>query len=352
MKFYKNNHRYYCGVDLHAKTMYVCVVDNEGKVLVHRNVTSGAESFLKLIEPYRDDLAVGVECMFCWYWLADLCATQGITFVLGHALYMKAIYGGKAANDKIDSEKIAMLLKSGMLPQAYVYPAQMRGSRDLMRRRLFFVHRRSELLSHVQMTFQQYNLAVPTTELAHHKNREALALPFEDSAVVRMLEADLEMIGQLTTQIHNLESYISSRVKLKGDIGFNIALLQSIPGIGPVLSATILYEMHDVKRFPSVQDFVSYCRLIKPQKTSAGKSKGGVRGASKIGNHHLRWAFAEAAVLSLRTAQGKQIYESLCRKHPKPKALAVLAHKIARSVYFILLRHVPWSQEKFYAKAA
>lgn len=353
MKFYNEQHEYYCGIDLHAKTMYVCIVDKVGKVLCHKNVPANKEALLRVIAPYRENLAIAVECMFCWYWLADVCAAEGITFVLGHALYMKAIHGGKAANDRIDSEKIAMLLKSGMLPKAFVYPAQQRGARDLMRRRLFFVHRRSELLAHVQMTFQQYNLPPPTTDLVHHKSRNELDIPFSDEAVARMVKTDLATIGHLTTQIHNLESFVTSQVKLKGEIGFNIALLRSVPGIGPVLSATIFYEIHDITRFPSVQDFVSYCRLIKPQKTSAGKSKGGsVRGSAKIGNHHLRWAFAEAAVLSLRTAEGKRMYEALCRKHPKPKALAVLAHKIARIVYFILLRRIPWEAEKFYANAA
>jgi hypothetical protein len=88
--------------------------------------------------------------MFTWYWLADLCADEEIPFVLGHALSMKAIHGGKAKNDKIDSHKIAVLLRGGMLPQAYVYPAEMRATRDLLRRRLHLAHKRGELLAHVQ----------------------------------------------------------------------------------------------------------------------------------------------------------------------------------------------------------
>lgn len=76
------------------------------------------------------DLVVGVECMFAWYWLADLCRKEGIGFVLGHALYMKAIHGGKAKNDKIDSHKIAVLLRGGSFPIAYVYPPEMRATRD------------------------------------------------------------------------------------------------------------------------------------------------------------------------------------------------------------------------------
>jgi transposase len=77
------------------------------------------ETFLKAITPYREAMVVAVECIFTWYWLADLCAQEGIPFVLGHALYMKAIHGGKAKNDKIDAHKIAVWLRGGMLPQAW-----------------------------------------------------------------------------------------------------------------------------------------------------------------------------------------------------------------------------------------
>jgi transposase len=113
--------------------------------MLHRNMKTNPETFLKAIAPYRDGLVVAVECMFTWYWLADLCADEGIPFVLGHALYMKAIHGGKAKNDKIDSHKIAVLLRGGMLPKAYVYPATMRATRDLLRRRMHLAHKRGTL---------------------------------------------------------------------------------------------------------------------------------------------------------------------------------------------------------------
>ena len=132
MRFYTTQHPFYCGIDLHARMMYVCILDQSGEVLVHRNMKTDPDTFLKAIAPYRQGMVVAVECMFTWYWLADLCADEGIPFVLGHALYMKAIHGGKAKNDKIDSQKIAALLRGGMLPQAYVYPAKMRATRDLL----------------------------------------------------------------------------------------------------------------------------------------------------------------------------------------------------------------------------
>ena len=87
-------------------------------MLVHRNVPSTPAAFLEVVGPYRADLVVAAECMFTWYWLADVCAAEGITFVLGHALGMKASHGGKAKNDTIDSHKIAVLLRGGMRQDA------------------------------------------------------------------------------------------------------------------------------------------------------------------------------------------------------------------------------------------
>jgi len=91
MRFYTGQHRYYCGIDLHARTLYVCVLDCQGKIRLHKRLRCEREALLRALEPYRSELVVGSECIFCWYWLADLCAREQIHFVLGHALYMKAI---------------------------------------------------------------------------------------------------------------------------------------------------------------------------------------------------------------------------------------------------------------------
>jgi transposase len=125
MRFYTRQHRYYCGIDLHARSIYLCIMDQAGEILLHRSMRANPNSFLKAVAPYREDLVVSVECMFTWYWLADLCRSEKIAFVLGHALYMKAIHGGKAKNDRIDALKIATLLRGGMIPRAYVYPPEM-----------------------------------------------------------------------------------------------------------------------------------------------------------------------------------------------------------------------------------
>ena len=126
-----------------------------------------------------------------------------------------------------------------------------------------------------------------------------------------------------------------------------LALLKTVPGIGDILSATILYEIHDVRRFATVQRFSSYARMVKPEKTSNGKVTGG--GGGKIGNHHLKWAFSEAAILFLRnSARAKTFLKRLEKKHRKSHALSILGHKLARSIYYVLERKEPWNEERFF----
>src|SRR5881296_460665 len=332
MRFYTKQHQFYCGIDLHARTMYLCILNQDGEMLVHRNMPAGPEPFLKAVAPYRTDLVVCVECIFTWYWVADLCAREGIPFVLGHALAMKAIHGGKAKNDKIDSHKIASLLRGGLLPQAYVYPAGMRSTCDLMRRRLHLVRKRGELLAHIQNTRAQYDLPAFERRLAYPANRDGVSAHFTDPSVRKSVDVDLALIDQYDTLIVDLELTIVREAKRHDADAFH--RLRSVPGIGKVLALTILYEIHDVTRFDRVQEFASYARLVKCVHQSGGKKLG--TGGAKMGNVHLKWAFSEAAVLFLRhTTDGKKILAGIEKKHGKGKALSILAHKIGRAVFYM-----------------
>ena len=194
MRFYTKQHPFYCGIDLHARTMSLCVLHQDGEILVHRNMPAGPEPFLKAIAPYREDLVVCVACIFPWYWLADLCAREGMPFVLGQALSMKAMHGGKAKNDKIDAQKMAVLLRGGLLPQAYVYPADMRATRDLLRRRIPRMRKRAELLTHVQQTNSQYHLPEIGKKIAYKTNRPGVAERCADPAVQKSVEVDLALL--------------------------------------------------------------------------------------------------------------------------------------------------------------
>jgi hypothetical protein len=195
MRFYTKPHKFYGGIDLHARTMYLGVLNQEGDVLLHRHMRAAPEPFLQAMALYREALVVCVECLFTWYWLADLCTQEGIPFVWGHALYMTAMQGGKAKHDTIDAPKIAVLRRGGLLPQACVYPADMRATRDLRRRRLPLVRHRAERLTHVQHTNRQDKLPEIGKKIAYTANRDGVAERFPAPAVQQSIAVDLALIG-------------------------------------------------------------------------------------------------------------------------------------------------------------
>ena len=117
-------------------------------------------------------------------------------------------------------------------------------------------------------------------------------------------------------------------------------LLQTIPGVGKILALVMLYEIHDIGRFPMVQDFSSYCRLIRPEKESNGK---------KIGNSNLKWAFSEATILLLRESeQAKKLQQKLIKKNGEGKALGILSNKLGRAVYYMLKNKKAFDMNKFF----
>ena len=346
MNFYTKQHRYYCGIDLHAKTMYVCIIDTNGKVVFHKNIKSNKDTLHKAISPYLDDIVIAVECMFSWYWVSDFCADHELTFILGHALYMKAIHGGKAKNDKIDSYKIANLARGGNFPVSYVYPREMRSTRDLLRRRMHLMRKRAELLAHIHNTNTQYNYPDIAKNLRYKSNRELMINRFDDPSVQKSIDLDLQLIDFYDKQLSAVEAYIKKHAKIHDYESF--MLLKSVPGIGDIIAMVILYEIHDISRFPTVQKFASYARLVKCQAQSAGKSFG--TSGAKIGNPHLKWAFSEAAVIFLRNNPAAKAYiNKLTKKHSKGKAISILAHKLGRAVYFMLKRKKPFNIEYFFA---
>lgn len=282
MQFYTGQHKFYCGIDLHARKIYVCILDAGGNIRVHQNIKTDPDAFLRIITPFREDIVVTAECIFTCYWLADLCQKEEIPFILGHALYMKAIHGGKTKNDKIDSHKIAVLLRGGMIPMAYVYPQKMRATRDLLRRRNHLMRKRAELFAHIQNTNTQYNLSDSFGCIAKPKNRNGIIEHFEHPAVQKSMAVDLEVIRTYDTILADLERTIIKLANYHDPVSY--ALLQSIHGVGRILGLGMLYEIENIGRFPRVQDFASYGRLVKCSLSRMGRNTApmGIKSAMPI----------------------------------------------------------------------
>ena len=206
------------------------------------------------------------------------------------------------------------------------------------------MRKRAELLAHVQNTNSQYNLPESGKKIAYKANRAGVAARFVDPAVQKSIEVDLALSTSYDQLLSDVERAIVKAATHHD--AHTLYLLQTVPGLGKLLSLVLLYAMHDIDRFPTVQDFVSYCRLVKCAKESAGKRLG--TAGKKIGNAHLKWAFSEAAALFLRNNPAGQKYLArLEKKHAKGKALTILAHKLARAVYYMLKHKTAFNMAKF-----
>lgn len=344
MKYYTSTTEFNCGIDLHARQMYVCVMDRQGNILVHCNIIGNDFGyFLKRVEPYRHDLTVVCECTFNWYWLADACFKAKIHFVLAHALYLKHIHGGKNKNDRIDSEKLAHLLRANLIPPSYIYPAQRRPIRSLLRQRMSYVWQRAQLMTHLSMNQTAQGL-VPAAKGGHNRDvwQERILAQYTHPLHQLAATCDMDMIRAYDQQVEKLEQQIIRQAKRHE--GRDYHLLLTVPGIGRVLAMTILFEIDTVERFPTVKDFTSYCRLVKGSVASAGKIKGLTGG--KMGNAYLRWAFGEAAVIAKRNHPLLTPYaEQLVARYGKFKGNAILANQLARAVYFMLQKGTAFDPE-------
>ena len=325
--------RFYAGVDLHARSLFLCILDRDGQERFARNLTAAPAPFLTAVGPFRDGLVVGCECMHCWYWLADTCRDQGIAFALGHAWAMKAVHGQKTKCDRHDAQAIARLLKGGNFPLAYAYPRERRGLRDLLRARLRLVRQRAELYGHVHTARRQANLPPVSNDVKYKSKRAALTADIADPFVRRRVETDLALLEPLDATIRRLEAEIEEAAKQQ--FPTELAVLQTTPGVGAVLSLTILLEIDTIDRFDTRQPFCSYARLAGAVQESAGKRVGA--GNRKAGNAWLKWAFSEAAVLSAQKDERiGGLLRRLASKLGKPKALSALAHKLGRAFYHML----------------
>src|SRR5262245_20322774 len=202
----------------------------------------------------------------------------------------------------------------------------------------------AELLSHVHNTHSQDNRPEIGKQLACTANRAGVAERFEEAAVQTTIAVDLGLITYDDERLKDLELSIVKTAKPHD--AHTLYLLQTVPGLGKILSLVLLYAIHRIERFPSVQDFASYGRLVKCRKESGGKR---VRTSGKnIGKAHLKCAFSEAATLCLRhNPQGQTLLSRFEKQHDKGKALSLLAHQLGRAVYCMLKRKVAFEMERF-----
>jgi transposase len=243
---------------------------------------------------------------------------------------MQAIHGGTATNDRIDAQNIAVLLRGGLIPPAYVSPAERRAPRALLRRRIPCMRNRAELLPHVQQNTRQYNLPAIGKKMAEKAKRASVAERFSDPAGPQRIAVALALIDH-SDGLRRARAR-TSRKTTKQHEANTLSLLRTVPGSGASLRLGLLEAIHDSARCPRGPALVSYGHLVQCAKASAGKRYG--PSSPPMGKAYLPWAFSEAAVLWVRaTPAGQKYLARLEQNHGQGKAWTVRAQQCARAVY-------------------
>jgi transposase len=321
----------YGGIDLHSSNSYCGIIDKADRWVKHKRIVNRIEDVTAFFDEYKDRLkGVVLESTYNGYWLMDGLMEAGYKVKLANPTKMGDYDGLKNSNDKTDTRWLAKMLRLGILPESYIYPKNERPMRDLLRKRTLFVNTRTRILNSMEHQFQTWLCAKIGKHHLVELTPEELSRLFGEKNLCLSAESGIEIIKTINRCVAVIEERLYSQIKETD----TIKRLSVLPGIAKILGMTIMLEAGTIDRFKSVKNYLSYCRLVEAKKMSNNKKKGS--GNRKCGNSILRWAYAEAAVHALRYERINKYYQRMKRKKGSPKALAIIASKIARVSYKVM----------------
>jgi len=323
----------YAGIDLHSNNCFIGLVDGQGRRLGGFRLKNRLDQIIERLSEYEADLeGIAVESTYNWYWLVDGLMDHGWRVHLANPAAMKQYRGLKHTDDRHDALWLAKLLQLGILPEGYIYPKHLRPVRDLLRTRGVLVEKRTSLMTTLSNIVTRNTGRTPRGGDIKVLREDRIAPQLEDDECLQLSANSLKaMIDALTRRIHEIENVVTKHAKL--DSAYENLL--SIPGVGRVLGLTIVLETGMINRFPSVGDYVSYCRKVSSDHLSNNKIKG--HGNVKNGNRHLAWAFGQAADHARRhNDRVRAFYNRKRQRQNAAVAHGAVARKLARVTYHMM----------------
>jgi len=336
----------YAGIDLHSNNSHLAVLDQDDKRVYHKKLPNMADVLLAELEPFQDALsAVVVESTFNWYWLVDSLMEQQYHVLLANPAAMQQYKGLKHIDDKHDAFWLAHMARLGIIPQGYIYPKEERPFRDLLRKRGHLVRLRTSVINSLQgIISRNCGCSLGGNKIKQLRTNHVAPLLDGQEDLMLSGEVSKDVIDFLGQQIYRIEFLVLERIRLRK----SFQCLQSIPGVGKILSLTIMLETGPISRFKKVGNFTSYCRKVPTSWTSNNKKKG--KGNRKSGNKYLAWAFSEAAEYSRRHCdQARTFFNKKAARTNKSVAYSALAHKLARAAYYMMRDQVDFNPNKLFA---
>lgn len=336
---------YFIGIDLHSNNLFAAVVDANGNRIEHRRIECDLYAVDKFLHPMRSRIeSIAVESTFNWYWLVDGLKAMGFDVLLANPARIDQYSGVKHADDKHDAYWIAELLRQGVLETGYICPADWRATRDLLRRRqLLISHRTSLLLSLRNLQVRNFGFCELSSNDLKHVPVETVTALFDHPSDKMMADTEKIALDVLSTQISRIERQVIGHAReLPG-----FERLLAIPGIGPILAMTIAMEIVDISRFPTAEDFASYCRMVPARRISNAKKK--AENNRRCGNRYLCWAFIEAANFLCRNdPRAKRWHDRKAAKSLKALATKALGCKLAKAVWYVLKQGTDYDGDRLF----
>ena len=334
----------YAGIDLHSNNNYIGIIDEQDQRLYQKRLPNNLENILMALEPFKESLeGVVVESTYNWYWMVDGLQEEGYKVHLANPAAIKQYEGLKHTDDKSDSFWLAQMKRLNILPEGYIYPKEERPVRDILRRRVLYVgHRTAHILSLQGAITRNLGYKMSGSKIKNLEESDADKV-FDDPFLILSAKNSISTIRFLDTRIKEIEKAVKSHVKLQPEFEY----LLTMPGIGNILGLTIMLEVGDISRFPTVGRYSSYCRCVMSQRLSNNKKKG--EGNRKNGNKYLAWAYVEAANFAKRYYPEFQSFYN--RKKAKKNgivAIKALSNKLARASYYVMRDQVPFDMNQLF----
>ena len=324
----------YIGMDLHKSTSSFCVMHKDGEILREERVPTTPERVTRVIQSLgkKHALSIVLEPVSQWYLFADLLEALGVDVHLAHPRKLKAIATASSKTDKLDARVLADHLRTNHLPEAYRAPKHVRAWKEIVRTRSALVSQRSRSKNRVHAVLFKHGLACPYGLFTKRGQMWLNAQAFEQCFRLTV-EKELSVIKHFDHEIEDLERVIAHTVEETKEM----RLLTTIPGIGPILAATIMAEIGDVERFKSPKQLQSYAGLVPWVRNSGGKEWHGR--LTKQGSVWLRYAAVEIAVRigSMRAGSDLKDYHHAVQANKNAKTATVAtARKVLAVIWSVL----------------
>jgi transposase len=318
------------GVDLHKRMSQIAVLTADGELTQHR-----LPNDLAHLEPFFAQLPtpspIAIEASGTWWWLVDLLERLGHQPVLSHPKETKAIASARLKNDKVDAQRLALLLRGDLLPTVWIPPAAVREARELVRHRVSLIWLRTQVRNRMLAMLARRNLQPTQAKrwLTVRGQRELQTLALT-AAPTTIREDCLALLSVLDDQIRRLDTTLAQQ----WGHDLRVQRLMTIPGIGRFLAVLLVLELGDVQRFPSGKHLASYIGLTPRIRASADRVRSGH--ISKEGNRLLRWGLVLAATQAARRPGPLRAwFRAIQQRKGKKIARVALARRLAEIVYHV-----------------